>query len=712
MSMGKKRPQLSLDELHQLKWLLGGALVLLSAWSALYLEADVWALTIAVTVLVPVMLARPGWAARWPAWAHRLAFPAIVSFFALDLYTTSDVLPAFIRLDLMLLLYRGTSLRKRRDDLQLVVLGLFVILVAGVLSVSLAFAVQILAFTACALAFLMVITLVDAKEAGAAAAPAAAAPAWTQVRWRRLAARLRAATDWRLAALGGGLFAGVVGLSALLFLAMPRFELANSLFLDRLITRHTRTGFSDTIRFGDVTDIQQDNGVALRVETPDRRQWPAELYWRMVVLDEYRNGEFRVSNELRKEGGNYTNESYARGGEGAGAAVWTFYLEPGVSRYLPLAGGFSSLRLAAPTDFRYDRATRVAALRSDPAAMVAYRVTGMHIGDALPAVRPGPGMTRLDLSDGGRAELKKMADEIDGGARLEAAEFARRAAKWLAQRHRYSLQMQLPPGAGDPLVRWLQSDQPGHCELFAGGLVVLARAAGYPARVVAGFKGGDWNAFENYLMVRNSDAHAWCEIYDRAAGVWLRTDPTPGAAAEGSDAGVAAAAVGARTLASDRSWSARFDSLRMLWYRHVVNFDQSSQREALRALRDASQGVGLRIRVLTERAWRKAYAWLRTPWSARRALELLAAAAAGIMLIIAVRRARWRPGWRFGAKRRTDPVRREAGRWLVRMADRGFRTETGMQMRSDLQRLRYGRRETWPEPGAVFRRARRLARRR
>ncbi len=60
MSMEKKRPQLNLDELHQLKWLLGGVLALLSAWSVPYLDVNAWALVLAVTVLVPLMLVCAG----------------------------------------------------------------------------------------------------------------------------------------------------------------------------------------------------------------------------------------------------------------------------------------------------------------------------------------------------------------------------------------------------------------------------------------------------------------------------------------------------------------------------------------------------------------------------------------------------------------------------------------------------------------------------
>ncbi|MGA3007469.1 MAG: DUF3488 and transglutaminase-like domain-containing protein, partial [Opitutaceae bacterium] len=518
MSTEKKRPQLNLDELHQLKWLLGGILVLLSAWSVLYLDVDAWTLMLVATVGVTVMLLRPDWAALWPSWAHWLAFPAIVLFFAGDLYVTGDALPALARLNLLLLIYRGTSLRKRRDDLQVIVLGLILVVAAGALTVSLAFAGQILAFTACALVFLLVITLVDAKEAGGAKSDPGRSdlpPGWTRVRWRRLFARLREAMDWRVAILGAALFMGVVGLSALLFLAMPRFELSNSLFLDRLIARQTRTGFSDTIRFGDVTDIAQDPSVALRVEVPDPTKLPGELYWRMVVLDEYRNGEFHTSAALRRQSVNYFNRSFIPGNEHGGeTGVWTFYLEPGVSRYLPLPGRFAFLKLGGPTDLRVNLKAGMVALRGDPGAMVAYRVSGLRLGDTWLSTPPGEALRSLGLAEGDQAALKEIAGEIEGGAHLDEREFASRARTWLAQRHAYALHAQLPAGEGDPLVRWLRSRAPGHCELFAGALVMLARAADFPARVVAGFKGGDWNAFENYLMVRNSDAHAWCEVYD------------------------------------------------------------------------------------------------------------------------------------------------------------------------------------------------------
>src|SRR5690606_22533608 len=123
----------------------------------------------------------------------------------------------------------------------------------------------------------------------------------------------------------------------------------------------------------------------------------------------------------------------------------------------------------------------------------------------------------------------------------------------------------------------------GHCEAFAGAMVLLTRAAGIPSRAVTGFKGGTWNAFENYFMVRYSDAHAWVEIFN-GEGDWVRFDPTPGATAVPGAAPVESMA--ASVAAVDSSFAAYLDSLRMLWYRRIVSFDQSSQFELLGAFKE------------------------------------------------------------------------------------------------------------------------------
>lgn len=740
--MEKKRPQLNLTELYQLKWILGGVLAMLSAWTVLYMDVEAWLWLALTTAVTPVVMRWPVLTLYVPRWAHRLAFPLFVALFAADYYLNREPLPAMIRLAMMLVLYRAVTPRKRRDDLQLIILGLFLVVVAGVLSVSLVFAVQIVVFTGCALLFLMVINLIDSAETGQPAVEfsASAPPAWMHVEWMRLARRLHEATDWRVALLSSGLFGGVVALSALLFFALPRFDIGNSFFLDNMITKQSKTGFSENVRFGDVTDIQQDTSVALRVEVSDRRAIPAELYWRMLVLDVYENGLFSVSTELadqmrqqKRRVARILGSSRPR----AGDAVWTFYLEPSTTRYLPMLGSFFQTNFSGgPQDYAINDELRMLRLEKVPAKMFAYQVDGMRIEDELGPVevvqsrdvmplyrdvpddignreRPParmPDFLKLSLEPADLAKVTEWSRELathPGGAKM----FARVACDWLATRHTYALQMKLEAGDGDPLVRWMNSNTPGHCELFAGAFTLLARGAGYPARMVTGFHGGSWNEGGNHLSVRNSDAHAWCEIYDTASLRWVRVDPTPGAALPGQ---VAAKETTEAVLAriQDRSWNARLDAVRMFWYRRIVDFNQNSQAELARDAKSAIESYARGVKAVLNERLKTIGEWLSRPWDVARFAAWIFVVGAAFGLVLGWRyygRVLWLR-WRSGMTRKgADPVRREAGRWLRKLEMLGGAKEGGERaaVRAELERLRYGPRQSWPSPQGAFRRAKR-----
>jgi hypothetical protein len=726
MTTRAKRPQLSLDELHQVKWLLGGLITLLAVSTISYMDIDSWELMGLTSIGALVCTVWPVLPSRVPPWVHLLAFPLIVAFFVGDLWLTGltgSPLPAIVRLDLLLLLYRSVSYRQRRDDLQVIVLGLFMIVVAGVLTVSLLFAAQLLVYAACALLFLLAVTLVATAEGPGAESGKLknVAPAWAvHADWGRLLRRLREVADWRIVTLGAALFAGVVMVSALLFLAIPRFQLENSLFLDRFLSKKSRTGFNDSIKFGDVTDIQQDNSVALSVDLSDPTQLPASPYWRMIVLDQYDNGTFRLSPVMRRSAfGHERTDTVVRGDRRPrlGAAVtWTFYLESGVSRFLPLPGGFEILRFREPQNFRFSALANVLPLRDESLTMTAYRVEGFDLSPVLPDPtfprrrQEHSVQTWLNLSAADHATLERLTNEIRGGAALDAPAFSTRAMAWLREHHGYSLAPTLPPGPGDPLVRWMNSREAGHCELFAGALVLLARNAGFPARVVTGFRGGTWNGYSNSFTVRNSDAHAWTEIYDPGAGGWRRADPLEVAAATSGADAKTEAAIAAR---SDRSWSARLDSLRVFWYRRIVSFDQRSQLETLREVKNVAQSSGRRLRETLADALATVKAWLAAPWNAARGARLAGLIAVLVAAGWALRR-HGREVWRMlaggGAGRRDDPVRADAGRWLARLRATGAARAEWGAVADELQRLRFGARATWPEPERVFRRARQAVR--
>jgi hypothetical protein len=284
----------------RLKWLLGALIALTSLSAVWFFELPGGLILIPVFALVAGAGARPDLVLRAPTWVWKLGFPALLTGVVADYALNGSILEAFLRLNVMLIALRAISPRAKRDDLQLLVLCLFLAVMSGVLTVSLGFAVLILVFTALGLGFLLLITLCDRTPVSgpqpvAPGAGAGVGENWTRAPWSAVLSRALSLADWRFLAMAAGLFASAIVITSLLFLAIPRFEIGSSLGFMGLRNKRSLTGFTDSVSFGDVTDIKQDDSTALRIETSDPDSVPANPYWRMVVLDAYENGRFRVS---------------------------------------------------------------------------------------------------------------------------------------------------------------------------------------------------------------------------------------------------------------------------------------------------------------------------------------------------------------------------------------------------------------------------------
>lgn len=93
--------------------------------------------------------------------------------------------------------------------------------------------------------------------------------------------------------------------------------------------------------------------------------------------------------------------------------------------------------------------------------------------------------------------------------------------------YQYDLTIPPQPRPGDAVDYFLFEGRRGYCEHFASAMVVLLRSAGIPARLVTGYTPGTLNPLTGLLEVRNSDAHAWVEVFFPSVG-WVEFDPTPG----------------------------------------------------------------------------------------------------------------------------------------------------------------------------------------
>lgn len=153
----------------------------------------------------------------------------------------------------------------------------------------------------------------------------------------------------------------------------------------------------------------------------------------------------------------------------------------------------------------------------------------------------------------------------------------------------YTLQ---PPLLGENSIdEFLFRTQRGFCEHYAGAFVFLMRAAGIPARVVSGYQGGEFNPLDGYLVVRQSDAHAWAEVWLEGRG-WVRFDPTAWVSPSRIETGIADALPSGEPLPALIQWRAdwlrnlryRWEAINNAWNQHILGYDPQRQRELLSRL--------------------------------------------------------------------------------------------------------------------------------
>ena len=149
-----------------------------------------------------------------------------------------------------------------------------------------------------------------------------------------------------------------------------------------------------------------------------------------------------------------------------------------------------------------------------------------------------------------------------------------------------------PPLLGaNPVDEFLLTTRAGYCEHYASAFTVLMRAAGIPARIVTGYQGGEINTVGNYMIVRQSDAHAWAEVWLADEG-WTRVDPTGAVAPMRVQSGAAAAVPEGESmplmLRGEFRWLHRarltWDSLANSWNQVVLEYAFDRQRQLMQRI--------------------------------------------------------------------------------------------------------------------------------
>ena len=394
-----------------------------------------------------------------------------------------------------------------------------------------------------------------------------------------------AAGEWHtpLLATGRMLVQGIP-LAALLFILFPR--LAAPLW-GSPADAGARTGLSDHMEPGSISELSLSDAVAFRVDFVGQAPPSALRYWRGPVLSRFDGFQWTTSQRLR--GARFPTErtqvvEYTVTME-ANNRPWLFALEhaAGTPR-VPLTDVTVPLAAQRSLAMLTDDDQLIAAT---PVTQTVRYTQRSALSDRFPARGPGDVRENLQLPRGNPRSVAFAAALRERTASDRA--FVIALLEWF---HTEPFVYTLAPPLleGDRIDGFLFETRRGFCEHYAGAFVFLLRAAGIPARVVTGYQGGEINPDGGYLIVRDSDAHAWAEAL--IEGAWQRFDPTAAVAPSRVERGIGAALPQGEPVPYlarvDMTWlkavRLHWDALNYQWQRSVVGFNLQRQRDVLRDL--------------------------------------------------------------------------------------------------------------------------------
>lgn len=379
----------------------------------------------------------------------------------------------------------------------------------------------------------------------------------------------------------------------LLFVFFPRMA---PLWSVPLVSGEARTGISDTMTPGDISSLAQSSERAFRVTFGGDIPAYRDRYWRGLILDRLEGDTWQqgFGRQFRRPG-----RVSVDGGVGE--------LEPGQYDVLmeptdqiwafALENSEAVSDNVKPNDqglFRFDRP-------ADSPVRYRMALTGEDRSDQFGA-QPDDAQRYLQLPRSGNPRARAFAEDLAAEYSNPQAVVQHLLDRFRQQEYFYTLR---PPAMPDDGIDALLFDEKrGFCAHYAGAATFVLRAAGIPARVVVGYQGGDFGADNDYLIIRQYDAHAWVEAWLPGQG-WVRVDPTAAIAPQRIESGLRDAVAEEGSFLENEwtspqrygdmavlQWaSLKLDLMNYHWQRWVVGYQGQSQMDLMSRL---PGGIGLR----------------------------------------------------------------------------------------------------------------------
>jgi transglutaminase-like putative cysteine protease len=335
-------------------------------------------------------------------------------------------------------------------------------------------------------------------------------------------------------------------------------------------SRSAQSGLSESMTPGNIASLIKSDALAFRVQFEDGLPAYRSLYWRGPVLADFDGATWNMQP--------YSAQGHMEYSRQESPTKYTVTLEPHQKTWLfalDVPGSRpDGAQLLADLQMRYRRPI-VERMRYEMTSYLSYRY--------------GEGANKVQL-----ARALRFDDTRNPKIVALAREWARenpdprailqRAAQFFGTGFTYTLEPPVLDGT-NPYDDFVFNTRQGFCEHFAGAFTLMMRAAGVPARVVTGYQGGEVNPFNNELIVRQADAHAWSEIWVKEEG-WVRIDPTAAVSPLRVDGGVNAALGPIGVIPSLTDKFGLLSNIRFAWQvvnsqwdQWVVGYNMDRQRQ-------------------------------------------------------------------------------------------------------------------------------------
>ena len=373
---------------------------------------------------------------------------------------------------------------------------------------------------------------------------------------------------------------------ALMFVLFPRIGPLWGVPQDSI----SKTGLSNTMRMGSVTEVARDESVAMRIRFQGPLPGRSQMYFRGPVLTRFDGVEWRplglpfapASTPERPPALTTSGEPIRYEATFEPLRVASIPLLEATTELAPVEG----MRISRREDLQwlgerpiYER------LRVQAEAYPRFVLGGQR--------RTGEVQESLQLPPGFNPRTVAWAKALRAEPAHRGASASDFAALVLRHIRDGGYDYTLSPGeyGRDAIDEFWLGRKTGFCEHFSAAFVVVMRAAGYPARIITGYQGSDQDPVDGFYVVRQSSAHAWAEYWQNGLG-WVRADPTGAVSPDRIgrstrlevQPGLVAGAIAAMSPELLQRLRNGWELLNNRWNQWILNYSRGQQLDVLKNL--------------------------------------------------------------------------------------------------------------------------------